>query len=750
MNNSLDRLGVIKQTVEALLSGLEDAAAVVDRDLLLLASNDRFVELSGIDLAVHPDCRGLEFSELFCTRPADAATDALRKSFRRARQYRLAELRLENVRSDTFIVWFTSLPLKDPAGEVIAVLAKIRDVSAEARLQSRFKGLLQLSRARADDLERLVEARTRELAAAYERVRQLSRRDPLTGLLNRRAFGEAAALGLAAARRHEHTAAVLMCDLDFFKQVNDRFGHPVGDAVLVEAAKTLRATLRNIDALARHGGEEFIAFFGRTSTEGARDAAERCRQALQTMEVSHADLSASLRQTGSFGVSFFPRHGDTLEELMAAADRALYQAKHGGRNRVVIFRDGEDAWGSAGQPPPAVGVAPASRLEDPDKVTERVLIIDPLVERATAYRSLFDFYYDAKIASSPAEAHALVRSEEFTIFVADVEQEEDDGLVVLDELMARCPGALRVLMVDDALLCEKLLGTNLAAIDFVLLRVDFRHLITVAENCRARRAVASVNPFLHAPQPARWALRTRELSAIVHKRQFTVAYQPIVACDNGRVHGYEVFCRIDGPNTMRLVDFFDWALREGRIWQLGSQVRQLAHCALEASPLMRFFFNLHPAELITPSGPLAEPELDRFADRVIFEVTERAAIGDLPRVRSAISRLRAKGYRFAIDDLGAGYAGLCSVSILTPDYVKVDMSIIRGIQPGSSKARLLRRIVEFAEEEGAQVVAEGVESEEEAAVVVDIGCHLMQGYFIGRPAQVPTAPQCHSPGDNSQ
>lgn len=131
-----------------------------------------------------------------------------------------------------------------------------------------------------------------------------------------------------------------------------------------------------------------------------------------------------------------------------------------------------------------------------------------------------------------------------------------------------------------------------------------------------------------------------------------------------------------------------------------------------------------------------EDPLRPYADRIVFEVTERASILDFDRFRARLAELKSFGCRFAVDDLGAGYASLSSVALLEPDFLKIDMSIIRNLARDTPRYGLVKRIVEFANDHQLLVVAEGIETPEEAAAAREIGCHLLQGYLLGRPSRV--------------
>ncbi|WP_170200931.1 GGDEF domain-containing protein [Ideonella azotifigens] len=169
------------------------------------------------------------------------------------------------------------------------------------------------------------------------KLHELSHHDALTALLNRRAWHHALLQERQRLRRTPRDTALLVVDIDHFKHLNDRHGHAVGDRALAAIARTLQATARATDAVARLGGEEFGLLLGDTDLEGARLAAERLREAVAQMQLVHDDLPLTL--TVSIGAAVLPAAACRLyklEQLQLKADAALYQAKAGGRNRVVL------------------------------------------------------------------------------------------------------------------------------------------------------------------------------------------------------------------------------------------------------------------------------------------------------------------------------------------------------------------------------------------------------------------------------
>jgi diguanylate cyclase (GGDEF)-like protein len=176
-------------------------------------------------------------------------------------------------------------------------------------------------------LQQDLKQRNEELETAVRTIGDLANRDPLTQLRNRRAFIEVADQELARARRNRHSTAVVMADIDRFKPLNDQFGHAVGDEVLKQVAETLVTTFRGQDVICRWGGEEFVALLPETDLEAARLAAERARSS--TTDGPESSLSVSI----TLGVAVVSHD---LHEAIEAADRAMYEGKRAGRNRVVL------------------------------------------------------------------------------------------------------------------------------------------------------------------------------------------------------------------------------------------------------------------------------------------------------------------------------------------------------------------------------------------------------------------------------
>ena len=212
-----------------------------------------------------------------------------------------------------------------------------------------------------------------------------------------------------------------------------------------------------------------------------------------------------------------------------------------------------------------------------------------------------------------------------------------------------------------------------------------------------------------------------------------LAFQPIVDLEERRVFGYEALLRSEEPSLPHPGAILGAAERLGRVTELGGHIRSLAAAAFERAGDELLFVNLHARDLLDATLYSPQAPLTKIAGRVVLEITERAAIDDVSDVRNSVASLRSLGYRIAIDDLGAGYAGLSSFAALEPDIVKLDMSLVRNVHHSSIRQRVVSSMTSLCKDMGMKVVAEGIEVVEERDAIFGFGCSLLQGYYFAQP-----------------
>jgi EAL domain-containing protein (putative c-di-GMP-specific phosphodiesterase class I) len=185
----------------------------------------------------------------------------------------------------------------------------------------------------------------------------------------------------------------------------------------------------------------------------------------------------------------------------------------------------------------------------------------------------------------------------------------------------------------------------------------------------------------------------------------------------------------------------DAAERLGRVYDLGRRIRMKATEPLgRLNPDALLFLNLHPTELHDDQLFAAQAALAQVADRIVLEISERASLDGMRDVRTRVASLRKLGFRIAIDDLGAGYAGLTSLTLLEPEVVKIDMALVRGLDLEPRKQTLVRTMISMSTELGILVTGEGVETKGERDELASAGCDLMQGYLFAKPDDAFPAP----------
>ncbi|HLA91567.1 MAG TPA: GGDEF domain-containing phosphodiesterase [Gemmatimonadaceae bacterium] len=230
--------------------------------------------------------------------------------------------------------------------------------------------------------------------------------------------------------------------------------------------------------------------------------------------------------------------------------------------------------------------------------------------------------------------------------------------------------------------------------------------------------------------------RSRKLREIIARRRITTHYQPVMDLHAKRVIGYEALSR--GPvGEFGTPDvLFRIAYEAELVLKLDAVCRGRALRGLSKMDRDQILFiNMEPLSIFDPA--LLKSVSARRAGRVVFEITEHAAISDFSTFRQAVQLLKQSGFKVALDDVGSAYSGLRIISQIEPDYIKLDMELTRAAQSNRVKMELVRAIAGFCTEASVPMIVEGVETREELEAVTSLGVHLVQGFLLGRPAAIP-------------
>ena len=626
-----------------------------------------------------------------------------------------------------------------------------------------------------------------KLERALNFISELAIRDELTGAHNRRHLLDLIEKERARSARAARPFCLCLLDIDFFKRINDTYGHSAGDDVLRAFAAAVQAQVRDTDSFGRYGGEEFLLMLPETSIEAASALIERIRAAVEALRFGQ--VNPALTMTVSIGVAQF-HLGESIAQTIARADEALYVAKARGRNRVVFH--GQAAMTPSAPPidvrhppsslalvvPAASNDASAQRdhltgLPNRAVLRERLAIALAHMPRAgrggalmlvnvNKFREVNEALGFAagdavlvqtvrRVRACLHDADTIVRwaGDELAVVLENLAR-EDDALRVADKILAQFGSALQI----DEREYFVSLSIGIAAfpgasdIDVLIKRADsaLKTAKTWGENKTQLYPSEAV-----MPPNERFTLKNQLRSALQNGELF-IEYQPQIDLQSERMIGVEALVRWRHPLLGRVepARFISLAEETGLIVPIGEWVMRTAclqHRAwVDAGlPPLTMAVNVSARQLRHPQ--LVERILHIVADTGIdarcldLEITEGILIDDFAALLPGLAMLRQAGVKISIDDFGTGYSSLGYLAELPADILKMDRSFVNrlGETVGSDAAgrersyALARSIVQMAHGLNLKVVAEAVETAEQCADLMAMHCDVAQGYLFDRP-----------------
>ncbi len=377
----------------------------------------------------------------------------------------------------------------------------------------------------------------------------------------------------------------------------------------------------------------------------------------------------------------------------------------------------------------------------------RVLLVDDNAAILRAYeRTLAARGMKVVTASNGREASERVTEDAFDVVVSDITMPEMTGLEFLRAVRAHDLDVPVILMTGGPTLDSAIEAVEQGASRYLAKPVDPQALCDAVLHAARLHAMARLKR-LALELPGAERTRLGDLAALEVRFSWGLsllwmAFQPIVAWKSRRVVGYEALLRSDEPLMKNPADMLDAAERLGRLSALGRKIRAKVAEASTSPDLgtAKLFVNLHPADLDDEELYAADAPLSRIADRVVLEITERSSLHSVKHLASSVRRLKALGFQLAVDDLGAGYAGLTSFTHLEPEVAKLDMSLVRGVDVDPRRQHIVEAMTRLCGKLGVVTVLEGVETAAEREALVRLGCDVFQGYLFGRPERGFRAP----------
>jgi EAL domain-containing protein (putative c-di-GMP-specific phosphodiesterase class I)/CheY-like chemotaxis protein len=371
----------------------------------------------------------------------------------------------------------------------------------------------------------------------------------------------------------------------------------------------------------------------------------------------------------------------------------------------------------------------------------RILLVDddgPL--KAALGRSLARAGFEIDMAGNVDAAARLLASTPYDVVLSDIAMPGGDGLQLLRLVRERFADLPVVLMTGSPELSTAVKAVALGAFDYLVKPVDTKALLETLGRANVLHRLARLKrEALELVSGGGMGAADRvglEMSFDRALASMWIAYQPIVRTSDHSLFGYEALMRSDEKSLPHPGAILDAAERLNRLHDLGRRVRDLAVSPMAgADENTLLFVNLHASDLADDTLLSAASSFGSLSKRIVLEITERASLDHVADARARIASLRELGFRIAVDDLGAGYAGLTSFATLEPEVVKIDMSLVRGVDSNATKQKLVQSVVSLCKDLGMLIVAEGIETKAERDVLVSLGCDLLQGYLLGRPAK---------------
>ena len=642
-----------------------------------------------------------------------------------------------------------------------------------------FKDVTQLQR-RNKQLNSAVHTLRKSQAEVRKKNQELAilaSRDPLTGCLNRRAFFEIAESRLAALLAKDQPATCIMLDVDYFKSVNDKYGHSIGDIVLKRLSTTIIACLRKNDLPCRYGGEEFAIYLDNTSIEQAYLLAERIRKEIEHIDFDKDPATRDLKITSSFGLADNRFGASTLEAIIDQADQALYYSKDHGRNRVSIWKEikpmlekeksnieqlGSQHGHVIGRPLFTNILQQACIDCGKNHCSFTTLLIDidmfKRVNNTIGHHGGDDLLIQIQNRIEKLLDHetgkSLIGKDNIYIDVVNLKGDEYGVIIpglgdpeaihnISQYIMQNINRPFDIGTHEINLTCS--IGSNIFPHD----ANNPEHIMRNIELAVARAKEHGGN--YHQAYEEELDIASEDESIIESKLQSAlqndelfVCYQPKIEFETGRITGFEALARWHNPQSgdispSRFIPVAEQSglINEVGLWVLKTACTEAKQWIDSGFEQLRIAVNLSVTQLKKYDFP---EQIQAIFDETGFdphnlelEVTESTIMENIDTVTPVLYQLSEKGVAITIDDFGVGYSSLNYIKRFPLSAIKIDRSLVMNIIEDQDDESIVRAIIAMAHALNLEVVAEGVETMQHLRLLQQMNCDQLQGFVFSRP-----------------
>ena len=376
-------------------------------------------------------------------------------------------------------------------------------------------------------------------------------------------------------------------------------------------------------------------------------------------------------------------------------------------------------------------------MSDPHR---RVLIVDDdaaVLQASSILLSRAGFVVDG--ASSGELALQNLQERSYSAILSDINMEGMSGLELLRMIRERDLDTPVILITGGPSLQTAIDAMAWGAHRYLLKPVAPKELIEavtravlLSDLARLKREAFALRGSEGLPVDDEKALHASFSRAI---DKLSIAFHPIVSLKLRRSIGFEALVRSKEPTLEHPEALLGTAALLGRSDELTRAIyAEIAARSVDLPEGCMLFVNVHPPDLLDHSLHGIGSPLAPLADRIVLEITERASIEKMGDISHVVRDLRLLGYRLAVDDLGTGYAGLSSFTQLSPEIVKLDRSLVEGVDQNATKQRVVKAMLQLCSDLKMEVICEGIETPQERDALAELGADLLQGYLYGMPA----------------
>ncbi len=372
--------------------------------------------------------------------------------------------------------------------------------------------------------------------------------------------------------------------------------------------------------------------------------------------------------------------------------------------------------------------------QGPHDVPRILVVEDEDVVARSIERVLRRQKFEVEVVHSSGEALSCFRLHQHDVIISDINLPGMSGIEFLRRVRATA-GETPVIMITG----RPTVDTAIEAVElgaFLYLTKPFRseELKVAVGNAVGHARMAKMRTQAQQVAESGVATADDQLSREFQSAMDTLwmAFQPIID-RNWNIIGYEALLRSEEASLRDPRRFLKTADRLDRVSELVLKIREASLTPLQTRPGSLLFMNVHPSQFAHEYLLAPKDEFSQQAKRIVLEISERHDMADGATTDHTIAELKGRGFRLAVDDLGAGYSGLTTFAQISPDFIKLDGALVRDAGKQWQKQRVIGGVCDIAHELGMEVIAEAVEKQSEFERLRELGCDYFQGFFVGRP-----------------